>query len=446
VLLKIGFVTVASVYEAGVDESESWMDSAIMNLQKKNVEVIAAKPVLTNQSNLKKVLDQLKTENIDLLVIMNGTWAADSLQFELIKNTGKLALLWALPYPKTYSLASVLHLGSILKELDIYFKYVYGAPDDEQALSQVVKTAEIAQLANLWNIMRVGKVGRRFTWRTMGPTDITYDELDLELHSGPSALHIDVDELFSITSKIPDEKAKDFINHMNEKGKLGTVEANERALIEATKVYFAIKRLIKKYNLDALTVECYPNYGGIDNLASAWLAEEGIVSVCEGDLGHTALWLVLQKLTNKPVGLLEPVQIIDEENALILRHEGSGAPSLSEDFSQIRLKQATEEGGVIIFSAVKPETVTLATVWGRREQYKMCISKAKTMKLTQDDVDRYGGGLVAKLKFNANVKAIINRLMNLGMDHHVILGFGDLIDELTEFCKMVRIEPIIGFG
>ena len=214
VSLKIGFATVASVYEAGVDEAESWMDSAVKNLQKKGVEVIAAKPVLTDQSNLKEVVNQLKDENIDLLVVLNGTWAADSLQFELIKNIVKPILLWALPYPKTYSLASVLHLSSILKELGIYFKYVYGSPEDEQALSKVVKTAEIVRLANLWNSMRVGKVGRRFTWRTMGPADITYDELDLESYLGPSAIHIDIDELFSITSNIPDGKASDFINHM----------------------------------------------------------------------------------------------------------------------------------------------------------------------------------------------------------------------------------------
>ena len=199
---------------------------------------------------------------------------------------------------------------------------------------------------------------------------------------------------------------------------------------------------MKKYDLDALTVECYPKYSGTDNLASAWLAEEGIVSMCEGDLGHTALWLILQKLTSKPVGLLEPVQIIGEENALILRHEGSGAPSLSEDVSQIRLKPASEETGVIVFSAVKPGTVTLATVWGRREHYKMCISKAQTMKLTQDDVDRYGGGIVAKLKFNANAKALVDKMMNLGMDHHMMLALGDVTEELTEFCKMVKIEPI----
>lgn len=439
---KIGFVAVASIYEAGVDESEGWMNSAVRNLQTKGVEVVAAKPVLTDKSNLKKVLDQLRTKNVDLLVVMNGTWAADSLQFELIKAIGKPAILWALPYPKTYSLASVIHFGSVLRESGIYFKYVYGSSDDKQCLSEVVKTAQIAQLANLWRNMRIGRIGRRFTWRTMGPADTTYDELDLELHSGPSAIHIDIDELFSITAKVDDGKAKDLINHMKREGKLGIVEVKEKALVEAAKVYFAVKELMKKYSLDAVTIECYPKYGGTDNVASAWLAEEGIVSVCEGDLGHTALSLILQGLSDKPVGLLEPVQIIEKENALVLKHEGSGAPSLCEDVSQTRLKPVTEEKGVLIFSAVKPGPCTLATVWGRHEQYKMAILKTQAMKLAPDDVDRFGGGLVAKLKMGTNAKAFVDKIVDIGADHHMMLTPGDVTKELTEFCKMVKIEPI----
>jgi hypothetical protein len=59
-------------------------------------------------------------------------------------------------------------------------------------------------------------------------------------------------------------------------------------------------------------VECYSKYGGLHNVASAWLAEEGTVAADEGDLGHTALWFVMQKLSGQPVGLLERVMIEDD--------------------------------------------------------------------------------------------------------------------------------------
>jgi L-fucose isomerase-like protein len=436
---KIGLVAVASIYEAGVDEVEGWMDSAIKHLQNKEAKVIGIKPELTDFSKLKRTVDQVKIEDVDLLLIINGTWASDSLQIAIIKEISKPTLLWALPYPKTFSLASVQHLSSVLKWLGIRFDYVYGSPDDEAVINRITKMAKISQLVNLWSRMRVGKVGRRFTWRTMGPADITYDELDLELTPGPSPIHIDIDELFTLVSKVSDSKAKELIDNMKKNRKLGLVEVKEKALIEATKVYFAVKELIKKYCLDAVTIECYPKYGGLDNVANSWLAEEGITSVCEGDLGHTALSLILQKLSGNPIGLLEPVMIEDEEDVLILRHDGAGAPSLSRDISEVTLKPVSEDSGVTVFSAVKPGIVTLATLWGKGKNHKMSILKGSTIRLTKGDVEKYGGGLVAKIKFRISARELTDRMINSGVDHHMLLALGDITTELMEFCRITGI-------
>jgi L-fucose isomerase-like protein len=438
---RIGLVAVASIYEAGVDETEGWMDTAASQLKRKGLEVLAIKPVLTDQAGVRPAVERLRKDRIDLLVIINGTWAADSVQVNIIKEVWKPTLLWALPYPKTFSLASVQHLGSVLKELGVGFDYVYGSPDDESVISRISETAKLSQLASLWGTARIGKVGRRYTWRTMGPADITYDELDLELSPGPIAVHIDMDELQSLVARVPDSNARELVDSMRKSNKLGVLEGNEKALIEVSKLYFAVKEMINKYHLDAVTIECYPKHPGIDNVASALLAEEGIICVCEGDLGHTALSLILQILSNKPVGLLEPVQL-EADDTLILRHEGSGAPSLSDKISDVTLKPVAEDRGVIIFSAVKPGTVTLATVWGRDRKYKMSILKGEAVKLSKADIERYGGGLVAKIKFGTPAKKIVDRMIRLGVDHHLMLALGDLTEDLTEFCRITNIQPL----
>jgi L-fucose isomerase-like protein len=440
--LTVALVAVASVFEAGVHETEGWMDTAIRNLEKQNLRVVAAKPVLTDRSNVGQTIERLRAERFELLVIMNGTWAADSLQVDIIREFSKPTLLWALPYPKTYSLASVQHLGSVLKELRIRFNYVYGAPDDIDSAKSIARFAKIAGLASLWNSMRVGKVGRRYTWRTMGPTDITYDELDLEPAPGPNPVHIDLDEFFALVGKIPDSQASELIGTLKKNGKLGKVEVKEKPLLEAAKAYFAAKELIKKYHLDALTIECYPKYAGLDNLASAWLAEEGIVSVDEGDLGHTALWRIMQELSGKPVGLIEPVKIDFENDTLILKHEGSGAPSLSEQISEVALKPVSEENGVLVFSSVKPGPVTMATVWGRRGKYKMNIVTGSALKLSKAEIEKNGGGLVAQVRFKIPAFVLVDRMIDLGVDHHLMLTPGDIAAQLVDFCKMTGIEPI----
>jgi len=438
---KVAIIAVASKFEQGVDETEGWMDTAVRTLKHQGLDVVAVKPVLTDRSNTESAIEQLRSEKFDLLVIMNGTWAADSLQIDIIKEFPTPRLLWAVPYAKTFSLASVQHLGSVLRQLEISFSYVYGAPDDEGVAQKILRQAKISNLANLWNGMRVGKIGRRFTWRTMGPADITYDELDLQLAAGPNPVHIDIDELFDLVGKVPDNQAKQLIETLRKSGKLGNVEVKEKALVEAAKVYFAQKELIKKYHLDAVTVECYPKYGGLDNVASAWLAEEGIVSVDEGDLGHTGLWRIMQELSGKPVALTEPA-LIERDGSLVLRHEGSGAPSLSEQISEVSLKPVTEEAGVVVLSSVRQGPVTLATVWGRNGKYKMSILSGNAVRLSKTEVEKYGGGLAAKIKFDMPADRLIDRMIELGVDHHLMLTPGNIVQELVDFCKMTGIEPV----
>jgi hypothetical protein len=41
-----------------------------------------------------------------------------------------------------------------------------------------------------------------------------------------------------------------------------------------------------------------------------------------------------------------------------------------------------------------------------------------------------------------STEALIDKMMNLGVDHHMMLALGDITNELTEFCKMVRIQSI----
>jgi len=68
----------------------------------KGSKVIAAKPVLTNQSRLLEVVNIIKREDIDPLIIMNGTWSADSLQIEIVSEVRRPLLLWALSYQKLF--------------------------------------------------------------------------------------------------------------------------------------------------------------------------------------------------------------------------------------------------------------------------------------------------------------------------------------------------------
>jgi L-fucose isomerase-like protein len=444
---KVAIVTVASIFEQGVQEVEGWMDTAVRTLEHQDLKILGIKPVLlTDRLNVQEVVNRLRKESFDLLVVLNGTWTSEVLQIDLVRNVKKPVLLWALPIPRTYSLSSIIHAGSILKEMSIPFTYVYGAPDDETVARKIARLAVVARLATLWGTMRVGRIGKRYAWRTAGPFDVTYEELDLQ-QSGPTAVPIDIDEFLDSANQVTDDKANQLLATLKKNGKVGKVEVDQKLLLQAAKLYYASKELIQRYRLDALTVECYPMYPGLDNVASGWLAEEGIVLCCEGDVGHTAVWRIMQELSGKVVGLIEPTG--DEDGALIMMHDGSGAPSLSEQITDVVLKPVSEErakpsemSGIVVNSSVGRGEVTMATIYGRSGKYKMSIVKGTALKLTNQEVEAKGGGLVGKIKLKIPVELFVERMINSGIDHHMMLTHGNIAEDLVEFCKMAGIEPL----
>jgi L-arabinose isomerase len=52
------------------------------------------------------------------------------------------------------------------------------------------------------------------------------------------------------------------------------------------------------------------------------------------------------------------------------------------------------------------------------------------------------GDLVAKVKFNTPARELVDRMITLGVDHHLMLTLGNITEELTKFCEITGIEPV----
>jgi len=72
----------------------------------------------------------------------------------------------------------------------------------------------------------------------------------------------------------------------------------------------------------------------------------------------------------------------------------------------------------------------------------MSILRGNSLGLTKDEVEDYGGGLAARIKFEIPARQLIDRMVECGVDHHMMLALGDITSDLTEFCNVVGIEPV----
>ena len=92
---------------------------------------------------------------------------------------------------------------------------------------------------------------------------------------------------------------------------------------KALSIYSALKAIIIKYNLGAITVRCFDLLGSVCTtgcLALAILNAQGIYAGCEGDVPSTLSMAILGELSGKPVFMCNPSRIDTRAGHMVLAH------------------------------------------------------------------------------------------------------------------------------
>ncbi len=165
---------------------------------------------------------------------------------------------------------------------------------------------------------KIGLIGGKSSW--LIASDI--DREAVTKRYGTSFINVSIEAV---------EKAFGMINDSNPKvtavvtrmEKSLSPDRNGEALLEAAKMYVALKEICNKYSLNAITIKCFDLISSCRTtacLALALLNEEGIVSGCEGDI--PALWTMLYaKLAlGRASFMCNPSSMNSEELTLDLAH------------------------------------------------------------------------------------------------------------------------------
>ena len=437
---KVALVAMASKFESGGERSEKILKEAIKSLEKKGIEVNAYEKTVWDPADAFAAVDYLSKNQPDLLVMLHITWVLDSLQYIFINNLKCPIVLWGIPYPETFSIGCVQHFGSILWEHGFNYKYVYGLPRDADLINKINKYATIAQVYKKLNTLRIALIGPRQTWRVAGSQDMTSEEWEFSKKFGVTIIHIEMDEILERAKKQEKSVAEQTLLNFRKQHKMGKSIAGEENLLYAAKVYLATKEIFQHYTLDAAAAECYPKFSGLINLPSSWFADEGIVLDTEGDIGHTVLMTIINQLKPGPTVLAEIGSI--ENNIIYLAHEGSSAHSITKDVSQVQIS-ASGELGTFVGTPLKamPEA-TMVSLCGRENTYRMLVEKVSTESVSHQEWIDGGSKFFAKVNLGDNAIDKFNKMLSGGVDHHLLIKEGNLVEQLVDLCDLLKIRRI----
>ena len=243
------------------------------------------------------------------------------------------------------SLAAAMEIMGYLEEHGLKGEILHGTP--EAVAKRLFVLKKVADAKSKLSGMRLGCIGE-----PEGLIASNADAEALKTAGGMNLVSVDIQELIDEYHKggYPENK---YTEELKAKGY--KPDEMEKAL----NVYGALKRLIEKYELNAVTVKCFDLLDAIHTtgcLGLAILNAEGIPAACEGDKKSLISMCILNALTGESSFMANP-SCMDPEKAEIIFAHCTLPIDMPDSYA---LTTHFESGiGVAVTCDIKPQAMTV---------------------------------------------------------------------------------------
>lgn len=276
-----------------------------------------------NQTNVKAFLTDIESEGgfhfeksdisdfpqADFCVIFIMTGGTEGLfleNFEIFSSKP----CYLLTSGENNSLAASMEILSFLKNRGYSGEILHG--DANRIAERINSLYRTEKTLLKLNGMRVGTIGGSSDWLI----DSEPDEEAYRNLLGIEIVNISMEELLS------EIRAGGYTqNEWTEK--LLSLCYDKKEMEKSFNVYGAVKRIVEKYNLAAVTVRCFDLLTTAHTtgcLALAILNAEGIYAGCEGDMPSLISMIILGEISQKPVFMCNLNRIDTVKNELTFAH------------------------------------------------------------------------------------------------------------------------------
>lgn len=428
--IRIGAVGLAHPFEVGYDQAQTLLNETAKTLGKIGAFCCNTGVVMHDLQTVEQAANAIKSADVDILLICIATWSEDHHLLDLLSYVDKPVILRAYPAVDTGSLCCAHQIGAVFTDIGKTYEFVYGEPDDIACVEKVKRIATAYALKNTMGKVRVGAIGGR----VKGMTEIAYDEFSIKQKLGARVVNLDESEMTEKVAAISDADAEKLLEEKKDILKPCTVLSTKESMLESIKYYSAMRQLADEYDLGALSVKCYTTYMGKVCLGYSILAEEGVVASCEGDVTNALTMKMLYELSGKPVNNTDLLYLDEKKNTILFAHCGSSGFSIADGEIQLAPVRLAETGVCCKF-LMYPGRVTLVNICGHGEKFRLSAMAGEAIPC---GMEFPGNPMV--VKFEKSVEQMNEEIMANGIGHHWMIGYGDFLAELKNFCRIQNIQ------
>lgn len=372
---------------------------------------------------------RLASKEIDALVCISGTFALGHLILELNKVIKKPILLWGLeelPYDggkiRLNSVCGInLNASNLYKAGVKNYQVVIGNQIDEDWLNAI-------RIIKTFSTNRIGIIG----YRAKGFFNLDVDELDLYRQLGVLVDHFELDEIYNY--EVNKDKVEERVQQV--KSIFDVSEITEQQVLKVADLTAKFEGFMDKHQLGAIAIRCWPEFAGNFGIspcaAMSILQSEDKILTCEGDLLGSLSMLAHKAIGGETPFLADFSQVDIKENFGLLWHCGV-APCNLWDGKCIRSLDTYFAGGkgVTADFVMKSGEISMLRIDYTTGEYRIFIQKANSIPMDKDLKGTY-----VKVRFEDNVRDVLDKIILNGIAHHISIVYGDHIKPLEIFAKL----------
>ncbi len=204
----------------------------------------------------------------------------------------------------------------------------------------------------------------------------------------------------------------------------------------------SMKDFMDENQLDALAIRCWPEFARLFGMAPcaamSYLQGKGYILGCEGDLEGTLSMLAMNTIADCAPFMADLSQINFEEDFALMWHCGVAPYTLWDGVSERSLSNYRDGGkGMTADFVLQNGTITFMRIDTAKGKTRVFAERGQVIPMTKDLRGTY-----CKVRFEKNVRELIDLVTHTGVAHHVAMVYGDFMDAVRLFAEIMGFEFI----
>ena len=407
--------------------------------EKLGVEVYVNLKAVTSLDEARQAWQYFEQKNVDSIILFNGTFSLSNLMTEIIRNSNAPFLIWGVEEYLvekrliTGSMIGLMPAGSVFKNLDKKFSFIYGSVKKESIKAQLKSFLNVVRAIVYMREAKIGIIGSR----PDGFEIANYDELVIKNIFGTTITKISMSYFLDLIDGVSDRETEEDVKVQEKIFDLSKVSLKK--IKELSKIYIATKKVIEDNGLASYAPQCWPELR-VDRKTpicpiNGRITAEGIMASCEADVDCALTMLVLHVLTEGGTPwTADFVNLFEDKDVLLWWHCGNASYNISEGKPVIEVVYE----GPAQTAVIKQGAVTVCRINHFRGGFGIYAGVGEVVKSKP-----IFKGSNALLKMSGGNMEYVKFMLKNGVPHHNVLVHRNVINELIEFANLVNLPIYI---